>query len=508
MAETLVAIDRLTKSYGRHYANNQVSLTIAKGTIHALLGENGAGKSTLVKALYGSVQPDEGQIRWKGKEVHIRSPKDARELGIAMVFQHFSLFPALTVAENIALALPSSPPRRRLEALINETAQRWKLDVNPASLVGRLSVGEQQRVEILRALMVEPELLIMDEPTSVLTPGEAEDLFRVLRRLAGSGCTVIYITHKLDEVMAIAGTASILRQGRVIGSVEVADSSPAELAGMMVGERVSGKAKKNPPPRSGEIVLRVDGLTLDLPDHHRVDDISFEVKAGEILGIAGVAGNGQNELLALLSGEIRAGRPDAIRFMGEPVGHLSPERRRRIGIETVPEQRLGHAAVAEMTLTENTFLTRWFAASQPAKSPEAKSISALTKTIIHDFDVRCPSASPRADQLSGGNLQKFILGRALIAQPKIAIIAQPSWGIDIGAAQAIRQRLVTIAQQGVAVILISQDLDELLEISHRLAAINHGRLSQVLPTRSISAARIGLMMGGAHNNPEPIAKPA
>ena len=495
----------ITKRFGDFTANDNVNFTIKKGSIHALLGENGAGKSTFVKMLYGVQGPDAGRFIWEGKDVEITSPKAARTMGIAMVFQHFSLFPALSVAENIALALDDAPQISALSRRITDASERWGLAIEPERPVGDLSVGEQQRVEILRCLLQDPKLLIMDEPTSVLTPQETQRLFNVLRRLAEDGCAVLYISHKLDEIMALTEKATILRGGLNVGDVIPKKSSTRKMAEMMVGSSVDWIERKDADTgNANPVVFSLNALNRKAETAFAtpLQSISLDVKAGEILGIAGISGNGQEELVEALTGEWRAPDAGMITFGNVPIGHLNPKGRRRIGIEMVPEERNGHAAVPDMTLVENTFLTH-FDAMRTSDTLWGRMVthaghgSDMTTRIIADHDVRTPLQNPEARQLSGGNLQKFIMGRMLVTNPKLAIIAQPTWGVDIGAATMIRRNLLALAERGCGIILISQDLEEIFSLSDCIAVLNQGQMSAVHNASDLTAEDVGLLMGGA-----------
>ncbi len=506
----------VTKHFGDFTANDGVSLSFSAGSIHALLGENGAGKSTFVKMLYGVLHPDGGDFFWQGERVNITSPRFARALGIAMVFQHFSLFPALSVAENISLALDDKPSMASLRRRIMDASSRWGLSLDPDCPVGDLSVGEQQRVEILRCLLQNPKLLIMDEPTSVLTPQEATSLFDILRRLAADGCAILYISHKLDEIMALSGSASILRGGKHIGDVTPQDIGTRAMAEMMVGEKVDWLERRTAlPDADSQPLFSASNLTIPSISSFGVSlkDISFSVHHGQILGIAGIAGNGQDELAEVLSGE-RLCEPSAMIFEGAAIGRLRPRLRRRLGIETVPEKRLGHAAVPDMTLIENAFLTHYdrpkSGANKGGANKNDKSNGLLSRfmrhsgqckdlaaKIIKNNDVRTPHNNPKAAQLSGGNLQKFIMGRTLLTHPKLAVFSQPTWGVDVGAATVIRRQLLSLAEQGCGIILISQDLEEIFSLSSDIAVLHHGKLSEAHPAGDLTAESVGLLMGGA-----------
>ncbi len=488
----------ITKRYASTLANDHIDLDVRAGEIHALLGENGAGKSTLVKTIYGVVQPDSGTIAWEGKVMAITSPNLARTLGIGMVFQHFSLFESLTVAENIALGLGSRDSVATLSAHIADTARRYGLAMDPARHVHHLSVGERQRVEILRCLLQEPKLLIMDEPTSVLTPQEVDDLFAVLRRLAGEGCSILYISHKLDEITALCERATVLRGGRVVGTADPRTSSPAQLARLMTGSDMP-PCRRNAAAAPGAECLVLEDLTLpaDEPFGTTLRAIRLAVRAGEIVGIAGVAGNGQKELLAAVSGERRAAVAGCIRIAGHAAGRTAPADRRRMGLAFVPEERLGRGAVAEMSLAENALLTTWPAAAfarhgltRPRRAAE------LARAIIAKFRVAAAGIMARAASLSGGNMQKFIIGREMAQQPRVLVAAHPTWGVDIGATLAIHQALIDLAEAGAGVLVVSEDLAELFEVCDRIAVLHSGRLSEALPLAGTSVEAVGLLMGG------------
>ena len=498
MTEILLKIDGLTKAYPGVVANADVSLTIRKGEVHALLGENGAGKSTLVKMIYGLVKPDSGQMMLRGAPYAPAQPRAARAAGVAMVFQHFSLFDALDVAENIALGMETPPPMRSLAQQIRQVSETYGLPLDPYRTVGELSAGERQRVEIIRCLLQSPQLLIMDEPTSVLTPQEVEILFETLRKLTAEGVAILYISHKLEEIRALCDAATILRLGRNVGTCVPAETKARDMAEMMVGSTLHTPERH--PRAMGDVLLALDNLSQPSASAFgtSLKNITLSVQAGEILGIGGVAGNGQDELLAVLSGEMRAAAK-AVQFLGQPIGQASPQARRQMGLLCAPEERLGHAAAPDMSLTENALLTgaqrqglasrgflKWGAARRFAEE------------IIARFDVRTPGPDVAARALSGGNLQKFVIGREVMQAPKVLVVNQPTWGVDAAAAAAIRQALLDLAAGGAAVLVISQDLDELMEISDRFAALNEGRLSAAKPTAGLSVDEIGLMMGGAH----------
>lgn len=498
MSETLLSIRGLTKAYPGVVANSDVSFDIGVGEVHALLGENGAGKSTLVKMIYGLVKPDAGQMTLRGAPFAPPEPRIARADGIAMVFQHFSLFDALSVAENIALGMENPPPLSDLARRIREVSETYGLPLDPDRTVGVLSAGERQRVEIIRCLLQDPKLLIMDEPTSVLTPQEVDILFETLRKLSAEGTAILYISHKLEEIRTLCDTATILRLGKVVGTCTPRETTARDMAEMMVGS-----ALKTPEPSDrplGEVALSVTGLSVESPSNFgtSLKNIHFELREGEILGIGGVAGNGQDELLGALSGELLSAA-DAVKLKGKPVGAKGPTDRRGMGLLTAPEERLGHAAAPNMSLTENAMLT---GSSRKKLETNGMLNWAAAKTfaeeVIARFDVRTPGPENAARSLSGGNLQKFVIGREVLQDPEVLVVNQPTWGVDAAAAAAIRQALLDLAGKGAAVLVISQDLDELMEISGRFAALNEGRLSDIRPTADLTVDEIGLMMGGAH----------
>tara|TARA_R110002124_G_scaffold285257_1_gene463538 strand:- start:1320 stop:2840 length:1521 start_codon:yes stop_codon:yes gene_type:complete len=497
-ATPLLDLSGLTKAYPGVVANDDVSLRIAPGEVHALLGENGAGKSTLVKMIYGLVKPDAGQMQMFGAPFAPSEPRAARAAGVGMVFQHFSLFDALSVAENIALGMEDAPKLRALSQRIRDVSDTYGLPLSPDRIVGDLSAGERQRVEIIRCLLQDPKLLIMDEPTSVLTPQEVEILFKTLRKLSAEGTAILYISHKLEEIRALCDSATILRLGKVVGHCTPRETSARDMAEMMVGEVLQTPTRAGKTP--GDVVLALTDLSAKSPSAFGMPlrNISIEVRAGEVLGIGGVAGNGQDELLAALSGETLSA-PDMIAFRGRDVGLLGPTPRRAMGILTAPEERLGHAAAPDMSLTENAMLTG--AAREGLDRGGMLDWGAarvFAEKIIAAFDVRTPGPGNAARSLSGGNLQKFVIGREVLQRPDLLVVNQPTWGVDASAAAAIRQALLDLAENGSAIVVISQDLDELMEISDRFAALNEGRLSAPRPAQGLTVDEIGLMMGGAH----------
>jgi ABC-type uncharacterized transport system ATPase subunit len=498
-AQPLLRLSGIVKQFPGCLANDHVDLSIMPGEIHALLGENGAGKSTLVKIIYGVQKPDAGEIIWRGQPTEIHSPSHARSLGIGMVFQHFSLFEALTVAENIALGINDKKLRKDLTARIVEVSDAYGLPLDPNRAVHDLSVGERQRIEIVRCLLQDPKLLIMDEPTSVLTPQEVEKLFATLRRLASEGCAILYISHKLDEIRALCEKATIMRLGRVVAECDPRQESARHLAELMIGTTLRAPIHGRQADAAAATRLAVRNLSLKSDQQFGTDLkwIGFEVKAGEILGIGGIAGNGQNELMAALSGETLSATADTITLDGVAIGKLGPDGRRATGGCFVPEERNGHGAVRDMTLAENALLSgyRRRGLVQIGVIDDSRTTS-FAGEVIKGFDVRTTGPKAEARSLSGGNLQKFIVGREILQKPGVLVVAQPTWGVDAGAAAAIHQALLDLASAGAAVVVISQDLDEIMALADRIAVIAGGRLSPAIPVADATIETIGQLMGG------------
>ncbi|PTX03766.1 ABC transporter ATP-binding protein [Pararhodobacter aggregans] len=505
MTPPLLSIQGLTKVYPGVVANKDVTFDIGEGEVHALLGENGAGKSTLVKAIYGLIRPNEGTMLWRGQPYAPNAPAQARATGVAMVFQHFSLFDAMDVAENVALGMDNPPPIRELAARITEVSNNYGLPLDPSRMVGDLSAGERQRVEIIRCLLQNPQLLIMDEPTSVLTPQEVEILFRTLRQLRAEGRSILYISHKLEEIRSLCENATVLRLGKVVGRADPRQESARSLAEMMVGQTLHTPSR--PAAQPGKMLLQVTDLSVASPSAFgtSLKSVSLAVRAGEILGIGGVAGNGQDELLGALSGEIRA-NAEAVRMAGEPVGQFGPNARRAMGLLCAPEERLGHAAAPDMSLTENALLTgAWREKLVTRGFVNWGKARGFAEKVIERFDVRTPGPWVAARALSGGNLQKFVIGREILQRPSVLVVNQPTWGVDASAAASIRQALLDLAQAGAAVVVISQDLDEILEVADNFAALNGGKLSAPRPVQGLTMDQIGLMLGGAETGETDVA---
>jgi general nucleoside transport system ATP-binding protein len=486
---------QVTKSYPSVVANDQVSLQVLSGSIHAVLGENGAGKSTLMKIIYGSVKPDAGEVVFNGHTVQVRNPQEARKLGISMVFQHFSLFDTLTVSENVWLGLDKSLSLAQVTAQINLKASQYGLDIDPARLVHSLSVGEMQRVEIIRALLASPQLLILDEPTSVLTPQAVDKLFVVLRQLASEGCSILYISHKLHEIRALCDACTVMRGGKVTGVCDPRQESNASLSRMMIGAEPPALQAHAYQP--GDVVLQVLSLSL-APQNgwgHALASIDLQVHAGEVVGIAGVSGNGQAELLQCLSGELTQGVQGGIRVLAQDVTRKSPAYRRDMGLHFVPEERLGRGAVPVFSLAQNMLLTRREAVGVGGWLSLGR-LQAQAQSVISRFKVKAPGPHVVAKSLSGGNLQKFIVGREIDANPKLLIVSQPTWGVDVGAAAQIRSEILALRDAGCAVLVVSEELEELFDISDRLYVMAKGQMSPPLMRSDATVERIGEWMSG------------
>jgi general nucleoside transport system ATP-binding protein len=492
----IIHLSGITKRFGGFTANDGIDLTLQRGEIHALLGENGAGKSTLMKILNGLIKADAGQIEIEGKIVSISEPDSARAQGIGMVFQHFALFEGLTALENIAIGLKGGLPDHALKEKLKTLAADYGLEVAPDAVVAGLSAGERQRIELLRCLLQEPRVLVLDEPTSVLTPQEAEQLFAMLRKLASRGTSILFISHKLEEVKALCSMATILRGGKVVAVLDPRTKSARELAGLLVGEGIGDIARKNASSPGAAQRVAVKNLSRVARGGHGVSllDVSFDIHAGDIAAIAGIAGNGQSELFGCLSGESVADR-GSILLDGTDVTALSITARRQRGAAFVPEDRLGHGAVPGRALSDNMALSS--VETTGALSILRRSgLRAAADAVVRAFDVRVPKPDPAARQLSGGNLQKFVIGREMARSPRFLLVNQPSWGVDAKAALAIRQALVDLAATGAAVLIISQDLDEVFEIATKVAVIVAGRLGPFMPIGAIQRDEIGLMMTG------------
>ncbi len=498
-----VEMRNIVKRFPGVLANDRVNFDVRAGEVHALLGENGAGKSTLMRQLYGLYQPDSGQILVDGRLQSFRSPADAIRAGIGMVHQHFMLVPTLTVAENVALGLPSSRgplmDLDRVSARIRELAAAYGLKVDPSCPVWQLAVGEQQRVEIVKALYRGASVLILDEPTAVLTPQEVDDLFGTLRRMAAEGHTLIFISHKLREVMAISTRVTVLRDGRVVGARSTKDVTRNELAQLMVGREV--KPIRPSPAKPGEVRLRVESLCAQGDrGTAALRGVNLEVRAGEIVGIAGVSGNGQRELAEVLAG-LRKCESGHVYLDGQEITGGSVRHRIIAGQAYIPEERMRDGAIRQFTVQENLFLHDH---SAPRFTRgifmDLRAMAARARELVDLFGVKTPGLDTPLKNLSGGNIQKLIMARELSRQPKVLIASQPTRGVDIGATEYIHQRLVQQRDAGAAVLLISEDLDEVMTLSERIAVMYEGEIVGVVP-RDTPVETLGLMMTGArHEN--------
>ena len=490
-----LSLTHITKRYPGVVANRSVSLTVRPGESHAVLGENGAGKSTLMKIIYGAVKPDEGEIHYNGQAVQIRNPQQARALGISMVFQHFSLFDTLSVAENVWLGLDKSLNLSEVSARISLKAAEYGLDIDPSRPVHTLSVGEMQRVEIIRALLTEPKLLILDEPTSVLTPQAVDKLFVVLKKLVSQGCSLLYISHKLHEIRELCTACTVLRAGQVTGVCDPRKESNASLSRLMIGAEPPALTHQDRQP--GAVMFEVKNLSLSKEDQFGVDlsKVNLQVRAGEVVGIAGVSGNGQRELLYALSGEDTRAQAHDIQLQGQAVGQWGPNERRLAGLRFVPEERLGRGAVPALSLAQNMLLTRREAVANSGWI-QTQTLQAQAQKIIDQFNVKANGTQAAAQSLSGGNLQKFIVGREIDAKPKVLLVSQPTWGVDVGAAAQIRGALLALRDAGCAVLVVSEELDELFEICDRLHVMANGKMSPSVHRKDATVAQIGEWMSG------------
>ncbi|MGI9952643.1 ABC transporter ATP-binding protein [Moorellaceae bacterium AZ2] len=494
-----ISLRGITKQFPGVLANDHIDLDIYPGEIHALLGENGAGKSTLMNILYGLYGADAGRIILDGREVNIDSPRKAIELGIGMVHQHFMLIPALTVAENIALGTNGGLQRLNLSEEVRKVrtlSEQYGLRVDPEATVATLSVGQQQRVEILKALYRDAKILILDEPTAVLTPQETEDLFKILRQLASKGVTIIFISHKLNEVMAISQRVSVLRRGRVVKTAFTSETSPEELASLMVGRQLNLHLNKRP-PRHGPPILEVENLHVRGEKNLlAVRGISFKVHSGEIFGLAGVDGNGQSELIAAITGlrQVTSGR---ILIGGQDVTNFRPRQLLNLGMAHIPEDRQKQGLVMDMSIKENLILECFYQKPYTrCHFLQPRPLQELAERLVKEYDIRTPSSEVTVDTLSGGNQQKVILARALSRQPQLLIAVHPTRGLDIGATEYIHRCLIAERDRGAAVLLVSMELEEILRLSDRIGVIYEGKLMGTMEAAEADTLAIGLLMAG------------
>jgi simple sugar transport system ATP-binding protein len=496
----------ITKRFGSLVANDHIDLKVAPGEIRGLLGENGAGKTTLMNVLYGLVQPDDGEIRIDGKPVTIHSPKDAINARIGMVHQHFMLVPVFTVAENVMLGVEPTRAlglldRRRAARQVRELSERYGLQVNPDAKIENLPVGVQQRVEIIKALLRDASVLILDEPTAVLTPGETEDLFRVMRELRAGGRSIVFISHKLREVQATADRITVIRRGKVVGE-RPPTASAAELAALMVGRPVELQVSKEP-ARPGDVTLDVSDLTVATghvlgdggQDRNAVDGVSFQVRAGEILGIAGVQGNGQTELCEALMGLLPAA--GTVRLDARDISHASPRDRLHAGIGYIPEDRREDGIVADFSVAENLILDTY---DQPPHASgialDPRAIREHTKSLVAEFDIRTSSIDTPVGTLSGGNQQKVILAREVGRKVRLLLASQPTRGLDVGSIEFVHRRIIEERDQGIAIVIVSSELDEIYALSDRIAVMYEGKITGFRPP-TVPVAELGLLMAGA-----------
>jgi simple sugar transport system ATP-binding protein len=489
----------ITKTFGNVVANRDVSIKINPATIHAIVGENGAGKSTAMRIAYGFYKPDSGQIIFNGREVEFSSPHDAIALGIGMVHQHFMLVESMTVVENIILGEETGTrfllDLAQAEKRILDLSSKLRLNVNPKALIEDLSVGEQQRVELLKALYRKADLLILDEPTAVLTPQEVNELFDILRRMRSEGKTIVIITHKLEEVLTISDNVTVMRDGCVVGNLVTAETNAQELARLIVGREVLLRVEKTD-SKPKDSVLEVENLFVQGKHGLAVNDVSFKVRAGEIVGIAGVEGNGQTELVEAIAGLMPASK-GKIKLNGTEITGLSVKERIDLGIAHIPEDRQKRGLLLNFNLKENSILGIHHRVSSNGFINQA-AVDSLSKEIIEKFDVRPPDPFLPARALSGGNQQKLVVGRELSMNPKLLLVAQPTRGVDIGAIEFIHRKLIEIRDLGAAILLVSAELEEVKNLSDRLLVIRQGKIVGEVDPKTASVEEIGLMMTGGN----------
>ncbi len=494
----LLSLSQLTKIYGSLAANDLIDLNVFSGSIHAILGENGAGKSTLMKLVYGVETPDAGEIHWNGQKVNNWNPAVARRLGIGMVFQHFSLFETLSVVENIALTIEGSRPE--LIERIRKIGADYQLEIDPMAMVNSLSVGQRQRVEIIRCLMQDLKLLILDEPTSVLPPQHVGALFDALRKLQNDGVAILYISHKLEEIRELCDVATILRDGKVTGTVDPNQSTAQELATLMIGRSIPKIDRHDSQNKTKSEVLAIRNLSVKNLDPFGADlrNCNLNVFGGEIVGIAGVSGNGQQELGRIISGEELNSdlNPSSIEMFGQSVKGKGVIERRDLGFSFVPEERLGRGAVPSMSLRQNSLLTAFKKGMLKKGFIQSDRVAEYTDQCISEFSVKASGSSATANSLSGGNLQKFLVGRELCLQPKLLFLSQPTWGVDVGSANEIRRKLINLRDAGVAILVVSEELEELFEITDRMYVLRSGSLSPSMKTSEVTPDEIGEYMIG------------
>jgi ABC-type uncharacterized transport system ATPase subunit len=505
----ILELHGITKQFPGVLANDHIDLTLEPGEIHALLGENGAGKTTLMNILYGLYQPDEGEIIVRGKPIKVHSPSDAISNGIGMVHQHFMLVPVFTVTENVMLGDEKTQrggflDRKSVADQIRQISEQYRLEVNPDDYVQDLPVGVQQRVEIIKLLYRQADILILDEPTAVLTPQEADELFKIMESLVEQGKSIIFITHKLREVMEICSTITVIRRGKVIGSLKPAEADQNTLAEMMVGRAVMLELEKKP-PSIGDTVLSVQDLeVLDQRRQVAVDGVSFDVRAGEVLGVAGVQGNGQTELVEALTG-LRSSQSGSIKFLDQDITKASPRAINELGSAHVPEDRQQDGLVLTFPITENLVLNTYYS-SPFSKGPvlQQGTILSTASQLIQEFDIRTPSPMVTAGSLSGGNQQKLIVAREFSRPIKLLIASQPTRGLDVGSVEYIHNRILQKRDEGCAVLLVSSELDEIMQLADRIAVMFRGKIVDILPAGKVTKEEVGLLMAGIQ--PEAVAE--
>jgi simple sugar transport system ATP-binding protein len=496
----MLELRNITKTFGDVIANNDVSISVQKGTIHAIVGENGAGKSTIMRIAYGFYNADSGQILVNGNAVDIKNPHDAIRLGIGMVHQHFMLVDTMTVAENIILGAETGNAAAldldKADSDIRALSDELKLNINPKAFIEDLSVGQQQRVELLKALYRNAELLILDEPTAVLSPQEVEEFFVILRRMKEQGKTIIIITHKLEEVLAISDDVTVMRDGKVVGNVKTSETNAQDLARMIVGRDVLLRVEKTDAEPDGNVL---DVVNLSIPGKHglAVDDVSFSVRAGEIVGIAGIEGNGQTELIEALAGLCKPSSGE-IKFEGSDVTRRSARDLKELGIAHIPEDRHKRGLLLASDLAENSILGVHYRPpiAETSGLMNTAAINTRVNEIIKNFDVRPPVASLPAKALSGGNQQKLIIGREFELNPKLLLVSQPTRGVDIGAIEFIHRKLIALRDAGSAILLVSAELEEVTALADRLLVIREGAIVGEVDPKTTSTEDIGLMMTG------------
>ncbi len=497
----VLELKNITKQFPGVLANDNISLTLEEGEIHALLGENGAGKTTLMNILYGLYQPTRGEIFVRGKKVEIHSPSDAIAAGIGMVHQHFMLIPVFTVTENVMLGAEETRAAGILDRAtaaqrIREISEKYGLAVQPEAYVKNLPVGVQQRVEIIKLLYRQADILIFDEPTAVLTPQEADELVKIMRSLVQQGKSIIFITHKLREVLEVADRITVIRRGKVVGTTTPAQADQKKLAEMMVGRQVDLMLEKNP-PKVGDPVLEVQDLVvLDHRDHILVDGASFQIRAGEVLGIAGVQGNGQTELVEAVTGMSHPVK-GKITLLGQDITHATPRQITNLGVGHVPEDRQRDGLVLNFPIHDNIVLNTYFKPPYSRRAVmQAERILAEAEELVKAFDIRTPSAKTNAGALSGGNQQKVIVAREFSRPTKLLVASQPTRGLDVGSIEYIHARILQKREEGCAVLLVSPELDEILQLSDRIAVMYRGKIIAIVDAAKTTKEELGLLMAG------------